>query len=106
MTRNHKESRAMNTMGHQPHEASKAIALPRIGSVAAIVREVSDATGIAAADIYGKSRMADIVRARQMVMYIARHNTKMSMQQIGKALNRDHSTVSHGVRAEAARRGI
>ena len=86
-------------------DACAAIAMPQSGTVARIVREVSEATGIAPKDIYGPSRKRHIVRARQLVMYAARNNTDMSMQQIGDALRRDHSTVFYGIRAEAARRG-
>lgn len=42
-----------------------------------------------------KSRKANIVRPRQLAMYIARELTDHSLPEIGRAFFRDHSTVMH-----------
>ncbi|MBC7237394.1 MAG: hypothetical protein H5T69_16255, partial [Chloroflexi bacterium] len=48
-------------------------------------------------DITGRRRTRDIAMARQVVMYLARELTPMSLPQIGQALGgRDHTTVMHG----------
>lgn len=47
-------------------------------------------------DINSSSRKANIVRARQVSMYLAQKHTSMSSTQIGVAIGRrDHSTVLH-----------
>ncbi len=73
-------------------------------AIAAIVAEVSEATGISATDIMGTRKWAQISAARQMVYYIA-HRNGMSLPEIGRAFGRDHTTVLHGINAEKARRG-
>jgi chromosomal replication initiator protein len=48
-------------------------------------------------DIVGRRRTRDIAMARQVVMYLARELTPMSLPQIGQTLGgRDHTTVMHG----------
>lgn len=50
-------------------------------------------------DLQSKSRKQAIVFPRQVCMYLARKHTELPLADIGRALNRDHSTVVHGVRA-------
>lgn len=69
-----------------------------------IALAVSAETAVPLSAIYGKSRLQDVVQARHLVMYIARREG-MSLQAIGTALNRDHSTVQFAVREEEKRRG-
>jgi chromosomal replication initiator protein len=48
-------------------------------------------------DLRGKSRRKEIVMPRQVVMYILRSETEMSLTDIGQALGgRDHTTVMYG----------
>ena len=50
-------------------------------------------------DIFGKSRKAEIVTARQMSMYLAHKHTKLTASKIGIYVgNRDHATVLHGIK--------
>lgn len=70
-----------------------------------IVREVSAATGISTAEIYGRSRIGKIAQARQIVMYLCREKG-MTLTQIGNLLHRDHTTVMAGIEAEKRRRGL
>ena len=46
-------------------------------------------------EILGKSRKANIVRPRQLAMYISRVLTDHSLPEIGREFQRDHSTVMH-----------
>ena len=71
--------------------------------MAEIVDEVSGTTGISIIDIIGNSRERHIVRARQLVMFIARREG-MTLTSIGSYLRRDHTTVIHGIRTEENRR--
>lgn len=61
--------------------------------------------GIDAARIAGSERVKPVAEARQAVMFEA---ALMGVPDamIGRALRRDHSTIAHGRRAEAARRGL
>jgi chromosomal replication initiator protein len=45
--------------------------------------------------LYKRTRLRRVVAARQMVMYILRERTTLSLDQIGKIFNRDHTTVIH-----------
>ncbi len=48
-------------------------------------------------DLLSKRRTKEVVRARQIAMYLAREETDASLPQIGEALGgRNHSTVLHG----------
>lgn len=44
------------------------------------------------------SRRRDTDEARQLVMWIARQTTDKSLPQIGRILDRDHTTIMHGMR--------
>lgn len=56
---------------------------------------------VSAQDILGESRTRSIAQARQVVFYRL-HTSGFSLSQIGRLLQRDHSTVLHGVRKVAA----
>lgn len=50
------------------------------------------------ADLTGRSRSKEIVRPRQVAMYLAREELQATLPQIGEALGgRDHTTVMYGV---------
>jgi len=49
-------------------------------------------------DMQSKSRKKTIAFPRQVSMYLARKYTEQGLMDIGKAFNRDHSTVLHSVR--------
>ena len=68
-----------------------------------LVHAVAQASAVPAAAIYGRSREPHVARARQIVM-LAAHERGIKLASIGRALARDHATVSHGIAAERARR--
>lgn len=72
--------------------------------VKAIALAVAAETSLPISAIYGRSRVSHIVYARRLVMYLARKQG-LSFEAIGRALNRDHSTIRHGFIAECKRRG-
>lgn len=50
-------------------------------------------------DVVGQSRVPKLVRARYVIMYLARKNLDLPFKTIGIAFeNRDHSSVMHGVK--------
>ncbi len=61
-------------------------------------------TSVPMSSLYGPGRRIDVVRARWLVMYLA-YQDGLTMQAIGDAMNRDHSSVLHGIRKERERRG-
>jgi DNA-binding transcriptional MerR regulator len=61
-----------------------------------IKRTVENVTGIE--DIATKSRKFDESMARWIYIKIARENTTSPLKAIGEVINRDHTTVLHGVK--------
>lgn len=62
-----------------------------------IVDVVAEHYNISSADIYSKDKSRSISFPRQVVMYLCRKLTDLSVTDIGKVLGgRDHSTVLHG----------
>ncbi len=49
-------------------------------------------------EIQSKSRKKDIAFPRQISMYLSRKHTEKALSDIGRAFNRDHSTVVHSVK--------
>jgi chromosomal replication initiator protein len=49
-------------------------------------------------DLLSKSRKKTVAFPRQVSMYFARKYTEKGLSEIGKAFNRDHSTVVHSIR--------
>jgi len=57
---------------------------------------------VSVADMQSKSRKKTVTFPRQVSMYLARKYTEQGLVEIGKAFNRDHSTVLHSVRVISA----
>ena len=69
-----------------------------------IATEIAASHGLSLDDMRGPSRLRNVSRARQHVMYALVSEKRWSLQQIGTVLgNRDHSTVHHGATEHAAR---
>jgi chromosomal replication initiator protein len=64
----------------------------------AILLAVARYYGVNADDLKSKSRHKQIVEPRQMAMYLLREDAHLSTPEIGRLLNRDHTTVLHGVK--------
>jgi chromosomal replication initiator protein len=65
-------------------------------TVSVIQKHVADYFNLTITDLTSKVRSKDIVRARQIAMYLARELTPLSLPKIGESFgNRDHSTVMH-----------
>ncbi len=65
-------------------------------SVQNIVKTISDFYDIAEDSIYEKTRRKEIVKARQVIMYILREDFNVSYPLIGQKLGgKDHTTVIH-----------
>jgi len=64
-----------------------------------ILDAVHECTGIHVTQMQMKSRLRDIVEARQIYCFISRVETGLSLAVIGKVINRDHATVLHSMRS-------
>ena len=93
----------MNAPQFLTPEDIRATRTPR-ATVRMIASEVSEITGVPASEILGRRRAQEVCHARELVCYVARR-TGMTYSQIGRALNRDHSTIIHAVANECIRRG-
>lgn len=64
-----------------------------------IVENTAEYYGISPDVIFSKVRVRDIADARQIIMYLCNKHTGLSTPAIGAKLNREHSTVLHGITA-------
>ncbi|MDE2213108.1 MAG: chromosomal replication initiator protein DnaA [Patescibacteria group bacterium] len=65
-------------------------------SVEEVVKLVSDFYGVETHSIYEKTRRKEVVRPRQVIMYVLREDFHISFPTIGEKLGgRDHTTVIH-----------
>lgn len=69
-----------------------------------IIQEVAEHTGIPQDAIMGASRSYAVCLARDLACYIAKRDGH-SYPEIGRVMNRDHSTIMDAAKREAARRG-
>jgi chromosomal replication initiator protein len=82
--------------------AGRSAGKPTIQTVIAAVTEFY---GVRLIDLQSKKKPQSIVLPRQVCMYLARHHTRHSLQEIGGHLGgRDHTTVMHAVRSVEERR--
>jgi chromosomal replication initiator protein len=64
-----------------------------------IKRAVAEHYGISMNNLTSARRTWDVVRPRQVAMYLAKELTPMSLPQIGRLFGgRDHTTVLHAIR--------
>ena len=67
-------------------------------SIADIKQRVANEFGIRVEDLDSRRRLASLAHPRQVAMFLARKHTSSSLQDIGAAFGRDHSTVLHALR--------
>lgn len=65
--------------------------------ICSIVRLVCESFGLTEAQLKSRSRKREYVQGRNTVFYLARKHTEMSLENIGSALNRRHSTVMRSI---------
>jgi len=67
-------------------------------SVREIVEAVSNWSGVPASELVSARRRRDVTRWRDIIYVLAHELTYQSLVQIGRALDRDHTTVWAGIR--------
>ncbi len=79
-------------------EALAALEVPRSGlGLQELIERTAHAYGVTVAELRGRSKKQRLARPRHVAMYLARRCTVASLQEIGTALARDHSTVLYAV---------
>ena len=63
-----------------------------------IIEKVADFYDIKPEEVLGKGKTKNVANARQMSFYLIRKLTGLTLEQIGDAMNRDHSTVLYAIR--------
>ena len=67
--------------------------------VSTILKRVAAAFGVSEKEMLSTSRLREVLRPRQIAMYLARELTGLSLPRIGTAFDgRDHTTVLHACR--------
>lgn len=64
----------------------------------AIVEEVATEARVTPEDIYGDSRRADIVLARQIAQWRVSEELGYSTSVVGRHFNRDHASIIHSLK--------
>ncbi|MCP3887934.1 MAG: chromosomal replication initiator protein DnaA [Desulfobulbaceae bacterium] len=77
---------------------SSVVGFSQVLTASMICDLVSGQFKVSVQDLQSKSRKKAITVPRQIAMYLARKHTEDSLAQIGKAFNRDHSTVLHSIK--------
>ncbi|MQX36848.1 helix-turn-helix domain-containing protein [Roseospira navarrensis] len=72
-------------------------------SIAAIIDATAEAWGVTRRDLLADRRAQNLAVPRQAAMTLARDLTMASLPVIGRAFDRDHTTVLHAVRRTAER---
>jgi hypothetical protein len=70
-----------------------------VGPMHRVIHEVARFALMSPSDIVGPSRERKFAYARQLAMMICHEYTNASFPEIGRAFNRDHSTVMYGIKA-------
>lgn len=72
--------------------------------VAQIIAEVAAETGVSAHEIVGQRRGKRVVVPRQKAIWLAyKQRPDLSLAQLGRAFNRDHTTILHSVKQHEMR---
>ena len=66
-------------------------------SMRAVIRQVSQETGVSIAAILSRQKLHPTVRARHLLFWTLARDLKFSGAQMARMLGRDHTTLRHGV---------
>jgi len=91
--------RALDRSAQQRADSARAAA-PTLEQIQSAVCAVSD---LRREDLLSSQRSTKVSHARQLAMYLARELTPLSLSEIARAFDRDHTTVIHALRAVESR---
>lgn len=96
---------AMVAMAEQPKTVNEAVfseneeAPPKLPKIVDIQNAVARKYNVSRVDILSHRRTAQVVRARQIAVYLAKQLTLRSLPEIGRHFGgKDHTTILHSVR--------
>jgi chromosomal replication initiator protein len=92
-----------SSSGDSPRFARTESPIADSPSVDAIQEAVCSVRGVSRQDLLSAKRTARISHARQLAMYLTRQETSLSLAQIAREFNRDHTTVLHAIRTVSSR---
>jgi chromosomal replication initiation ATPase DnaA len=78
---------------------------PRRLAIDKIIEKVCESHQIRREDLLSDRRTARFTRPRQQVMFLAKR-AGFTPSAIGRKLNRDHTTVLHGIKSHAQRHNL
>lgn len=67
------------------------------GKAEKLIQNVSKKYGVSVDDIKGRRRVAEIVNARHIAIYLIRRETELSLPSIGNIFDRDHTTIMSSI---------
>src|SRR5690606_9856807 len=70
----------------------------QVTSATDVIEAVCEHFNVSEKDLRGRARTRDIAHPRQVAMYLLREETEISLEEVGRTLGRDHTTVMHGIR--------
>jgi hypothetical protein len=88
----------MKPLGQIVEALVEKIASPEVVTVKSIGKFIARRYDIPLAILFGPERSAYFVRARQITYWLSKHLTKCSLPEIGRRMDRDHTSVLHGIR--------
>ena len=88
-------SRALPPSGGKVETDAAALAAP---TVTAIQEAACSVLGVPREELLSKQRTPRVTRARQLAMFLPRELTPLSLAQIAREFDRDHSTVLHALK--------
>jgi chromosomal replication initiator protein len=91
--------RALDRSSQQRADSARA-ATPTLEQIQSAVCQVS---GLSREELLSSRRSAKVSHARQLAMYLARDLTPLSLSEIARGFDRDHTTVIHALRAVESR---
>ena len=62
-----------------------------------IIQTAANRTGIAIEQITGSTRKREVVMVRHCLMWVMRNKLRMTLSNIGRLFDRDHTSVIHGI---------
>jgi chromosomal replication initiator protein len=84
-------------------EGKPARPLAEPPSLEAIQEAVCSVSGLTTQELLSPKRSSRVARSRQLGMYLARELTSLSLTEIARGFNRDHTTVLHAIRTVSSR---
>jgi len=72
-------------------------------TLTAIQDAVCAVNGLTREELLSPRRSARVAHSRQLAMYLARELTPLSLTEIARGFDRDHTTVLHAIRSVSAR---